>query len=176
MPRRILVSRKSRTRKGEFANEIRGKTAKDDKIFSEKEEVMKRVIVLAVVLVVVIIGGVLIFRALSHGRETAVKTAVKNEFLAIQDELKTGAKLYDVRTAAEFASGHFAGAVDWPVEEMQDGKLPAVAKTAKIYVYCRSGVRAGRAAQILTATGFTAVENLGGLQDVEKMGGELVKD
>jgi rhodanese-related sulfurtransferase len=90
--------------------------------------------------------------------------------------VKNGAHLYDVRTADEYKSGHFAGALNWSLQDMQAGKLPGVAKDAKIYVYCHSGNRSGQATTILAQSGYTNVTDLHGISAVESIGGKLVTD
>ena len=76
------------------------------------------------------------------------------------------ATLLDVRTPAEFAEGYIAGAVNIAVEELADrvSELPAD-KAAPIIVYCRSGRRSAIAAATLIDLGYTAVYDLGGIQD-----------
>jgi len=112
---------------------------------------------------------------------TKPKTAVATTktapltFETIQDEIKNGEKLYDVRTPDEFTAGHFANAENFPLQDLQAGKLPDVAKTTKIYVHCRTGVRSAEAAKILRENGFANVVDLHGLADIEKIGGELIK-
>jgi len=72
--------------------------------------------------------------------------------------------LVDVRTAGEFKEGHIKGAVLIPVDEITsraEKELPD--KNAAIVVYCRSGVRAARAAQSLADMGYTNVYNMGGI-------------
>jgi rhodanese-related sulfurtransferase len=44
-----------------------------------------------------------------------------------------------------------------------------------VYTYCKAGGRAGRAKDILNSEGYTA-QNLGGLSDWEKLGGEVVNE
>ncbi len=96
-------------------------------------------------------------------------------FAAIQDEIKQGALLLDVRTSEEFAAGHFENATNLPLAKIQAGQYPNVDKNTTIYVYCRSGNRSAQAKQLLEKAGFAKVEDLGGLEDVEKMGGNLNK-
>ena len=93
-----------------------------------------------------------------------------------QDEeaVASGAKLYDVRTADEFASGHFAKAENWSLQDMQAGKMPTVAKDTKIYVYCHSGNRSSQSAALLQQAGYTNVTDLHGVANVESLGGKLV--
>lgn len=96
-------------------------------------------------------------------------------FASIQSDVKLGAKLYDVRTAAEYKAGHFENAINFSLQDMQAGKLPDVAKDNKVYVYCQSGNRSAQAAAILKQAGFTNVIDLGGLQDVQSTGGKLIQ-
>ena len=74
----------------------------------------------------------------------------------------------DVRTEPEFAEGHPEGAINVPLSRIGAGGmmpngdfLPVVealfAKDAKIIVGCKSGGRSMRAAQELSAAGFTNV-------------------
>ena len=73
--------------------------------------------------------------------------------------------LLDVRSAQEYAADHVAGAVNIPhdvVRERISEYVPGQATT--IYVYCRSGKRAGVALEALVAAGYATVVNLGGLE------------
>ncbi len=72
--------------------------------------------------------------------------------------------LVDVRTPKEFAEGHIANAINIDVNQPDFGNNPTfgTAKKSKpIAVYCRSGKRSLKAANILSEKGFT-VYNLGG--------------
>ena len=81
--------------------------------------------------------------------------------------------LIDVRTEIEWNEGHAKGAVHFELSKIQEGETPAVSKDAEIYLYCRSGSRSGVAKEILKKEGFTNVENLGGLDDWQALGGGL---
>jgi rhodanese-related sulfurtransferase len=74
-----------------------------------------------------------------------------------------GARLVDVRSPGEFASGHLPGAVNIPVGEVgrRTGELGPPDTT--VVVYCASGMRSAAAASALRKQGFKAVHNLGGL-------------
>ena len=67
----------------------------------------------------------------------------------------------DVRTPEEFADGHYQGAVNHELLLLEDELMPEYPKDAAIYVYCRRGVRAEKAKEILTNNGFTNVINIG---------------
>ena len=109
-------------------------------------------------------------RAVEQLREMMARVS---EFAVIQSKIKDGAQLLDVRTAEEFDSGHFAGAINLDVEDIIAGKLPDAAKDTQLYVYCRSGNRSAQAVSLLKQAGFTNITDLGGLADVESIGGTL---
>lgn len=74
-----------------------------------------------------------------------------------------GALLVDVRSKAEFASGHIDGAVNIPVSELE-ARLPELGdKQSSIVLYCRSGARSARAKSFLESQGYTTVANLGAM-------------
>ncbi|CAN5545060.1 hypothetical protein BH09MYX1_BH09MYX1_16300 [soil metagenome] len=77
--------------------------------------------------------------------------------------VKAGAKLIDVRTRAEFAGGHIEGAVNLPVQELEERITEAGPKDATYVVYCASGMRSARAKGILRASGRTNVHDLGSM-------------
>lgn len=83
---------------------------------------------------------------------------------AMADIAAAKATLIDVRTPEEFAAGHAKDAVNLNSVDIQAGKLPQMAKDTKIYLYCRTGHRAGLVLPILKEAGFTDVTNLGGFQ------------
>jgi rhodanese-related sulfurtransferase len=72
-------------------------------------------------------------------------------------------QLIDVRTPEEFASGHIAGSVNIPVQDLNQ-RLGEISKDTPVVLYCRSGNRSAQAAQILDNEGFTGVYDLGGIQ------------
>lgn len=89
-----------------------------------------------------------------------------------KQEIANDAVVIDVRTASEFAEGHLPGAQLVPVQEMP-ARLKDIQEMVKgdlsrpIVVYCRSGGRATRAAQMLHDAGFQNVTNGGGLRDLQ---------
>lgn len=71
-----------------------------------------------------------------------------------------GVKVVDVRTPAEFETGHVPGAVNIPVDQVaaRAGELgPA---STPLLLYCRSGRRSGAAVQALREKGFTRLYDL----------------
>lgn len=134
---------------------------------------MKRIII-SIIAVVAVFGGVAWFanKGSDEGKVAGVSSRV-SEFEQVQQAVKNGAKLYDVRTATEYEAGHFENALNWSLQDMQAGKLPDVSKDTKLYVYCRSGNRSGQATKLLEQAGYTNVTDLHGLTNVEAMGGKL---
>lgn len=126
-------------------------------------------IIIAVVSVAVIAVGVVAVNSNNQPSSASDTTS----FSAIQTDVKAGAKLYDVRTSQEFATGHITGATNWSLQDMQAGKIPNVGKTAKLYVYCQSGNRSSQATALLKEAGYTNVIDLGGIQDIQAAGGTL---
>ena len=76
-----------------------------------------------------------------------------------------GARLLDVRSPEEFAGGHLPGAIHIPVDELQARIYELEPRDAGVVVYCRSGRRSARAAELLRTSGFDAVHDLGSMSD-----------
>jgi len=64
-----------------------------------------------------------------------------------------GLALVDVRTPVEFAEVHVPQARNVPLDQLQSGAVP-VAKNQPVYLLCRSGQRATKAAEQLAKQGF----------------------
>lgn len=79
-----------------------------------------------------------------------------------------GATLVDVRTSAEFASGHVKGSVNIPLDRIPD-KFNNLKGKKHIIVFCRSGNRSSQAKSFLEQKGFTNVTNGGTWQDINKL-------
>lgn len=84
----------------------------------------------------------------------------------INDLIKAGAKVVDVRSTDEYADEHFNGALNIPVDQIQSRLDEIGDKTAPVVLYCASGARSAFATRILKAAGFTNVTNAGGLYDM----------
>ncbi len=67
----------------------------------------------------------------------------------------------DVRTPEEYAAGHIPGAKLIPLDELEQ-RLAEVPRDRQVYLYCRSGHRSAKAAEILAKHGFTNIENVQG--------------
>jgi rhodanese-related sulfurtransferase len=80
--------------------------------------------------------------------------------------MNQGALLIDVRSQAEYDSGHILDARHVPQEQVaQAGETLKKYKEKVVIACCESGMRSGAAARVLRSQGFTKVANLqGGLQ------------
>lgn len=79
--------------------------------------------------------------------------------------LAEGATVLDVRTAGEFRSGAYAGAINVPVQELE-ARVAKVPKDRPVVVYCASGARSAMAVRILKKAGHARVLNAGGLRNM----------
>lgn len=82
----------------------------------------------------------------------------------------SNAVVLDVRTKAEYDSGHIDGAILMPNVTADADELD---KTKNYYVHCRVGGRSALASQMLINKGFENVFNLNG--PIEEVGIELIK-
>ena len=78
------------------------------------------------------------------------------------DLLRHGALVIDVRSPAEFNSGHLAEAINLPLGEVATA-LPARVKNKNqvLLLHCASGMRSGLAQKQLRRLGYVNVFNLG---------------
>lgn len=108
--------------------------------------------------------------------EPAAKTPQVNAVTMqrVESDMKQGGILIDVRTPEEYAAGHVDKAVNLSLQDIEAGARPGVDKTDTVYVYCRSGSRASQAKAILERDGYTDVINLGGVEEMTKLGGKIV--
>lgn len=87
----------------------------------------------------------------------------KGEPVKAWQMINEGALLVDVRTPDEYKQGHLSGAKLIPVKEVEKRVAEfGEDKSRPIVVYCKRGIRSGRAEQTLLKLGFTNVLNGGG--------------
>ncbi len=82
-----------------------------------------------------------------------IKEALVGESVDFQALIKEGALVVDVRTTAEFGSGHIKGSKKIPLHLLNDRLKELKNKT--VILRCRSGARAGQAKNILIRNGIT---------------------
>lgn len=90
---------------------------------------------------------------------------------SIEDKIKAGALVIDVRTPEEFQDEHFDGAVNIPVEDVMRRLSEFGDKSKPVVVYCATGSRSAYAARFLRSAGYADVINAGGLYDMPGYGG-----
>ena len=102
-----------------------------------------------------IVTGVLFFLWTSRGSFDDAAT--------LKAKVQQGALLVDVRSPQEYKSAHIEGAINIPVNQVQQRLKEFGAKEQEIIVYCKSGGRSSRAQNILQTQGYQHVYNLGGI-------------
>ncbi|MGB5943397.1 MAG: rhodanese-like domain-containing protein [Leeuwenhoekiella sp.] len=72
--------------------------------------------------------------------------------------------LLDVRTPEEFKAGHIDRAINYNYLDTENFKkqVDSLSKNRPVYIYCRSGNRSGRAADLMKEMGFTKIFDLKG--------------
>jgi rhodanese-related sulfurtransferase len=83
-----------------------------------------------------------------------------------------GAKVVDVRTAEEFASGHVPGAINIPYDQIARRASEIGPPSTPVVLYCRTGRRSGIAVEALQKAGY---EKLYDFRSVTAWPGELAK-
>lgn len=93
----------------------------------------------------------------------APKAAPMTQEQFLEHQAKHPEQLFvlDVRTPEEYAEGHVPGAVNVPHDQI-GARLAEVPKDKDVVLYCRSGRRAGIAADVLAANGYTRLSHLEG--------------
>ena len=100
----------------------------------------------------VVFVGFWVFRKLRQ-----VKPELAHEWV------ERGAVLLDVRSEAEFASGHLPGAINVPLPVLTRQTDGVGEVTKPVVVYCASGMRSALAERVLKRAGFTQVADLGSM-------------
>ncbi|MEO2167396.1 MAG: rhodanese-like domain-containing protein [bacterium] len=98
-----------------------------------------------------------------------VREVTRTEVLAFSSA-SDAPLLLDVRSAEEFAGGHIAGAVHIPHAEIRARFAELGQPPREVVVYCRSGRRAGIAAEVLVESGFTVGHLTGDMLGWEEAG------
>ena len=79
----------------------------------------------------------------------------------LQELIKDGAQLIDVRSTMEFNQGAINGAINLPITSIQHN-TDTIDQSKPVLLYCRSGQRSGMVKQFLISLGFEDVYNIGG--------------
>lgn len=93
---------------------------------------------------------------------------VKTDGTSLEDKLTQNPFLVDVRSKDEFNSGSCKGALNIPVDQIQNN-LSKFKDKKNIVVFCRSGMRSSHAKSILEKNGISNVTNGGTLDNVQRL-------
>jgi rhodanese-related sulfurtransferase len=88
-----------------------------------------------------------------------MKSITTTELAALTDVV-----IIDVREEDEFAGGHAAGALNFPLSSFAE-HFEEISKDETIYVICQAGGRSARACDYLSGQGYDAVNVEGGTGD-----------
>lgn len=93
---------------------------------------------------------------------------MKKPQISFRELADAGAVILDVRTPAEFRSGHIQGAVNIPLDELKAGMAGLKKRGKPVITCCRSGARSALACQALKKAGLEAY-NGGAWNSLEKL-------
>ncbi|MBB6273986.1 phage shock protein E [Pedobacter cryoconitis] len=98
-----------------------------------------------------------------------VTTQLSQKLLA---QIASGdAYLVDVRTAEEYKGSHLKYAKNIDIKSADFGtEISKLNKNKRVYLYCRSGSRSGKATDTLQTFGYKRGYNIGGLDSLAKSG------
>lgn len=91
------------------------------------------------------------------------------------NDVPEDAVVLDVREDYEWVAGHAEDAIHIPLDQLP-ARLGELDPDEDLYVICRTGGRAFRAAQWLTGQGYTAIFVAGGMDQWLESGRPLVSD
>lgn len=109
-------------------------------------------------ILLIIVGAFLIYTVYTWLYQRKIVKALNEE------EFRAGyrkAQLIDVREPNEFDAGHVVGARNIPLSQMKM-RLKEIRPDKPVYLYCQSGARSGRAAQLLYKKGYKDLSHLQG--------------
>ena len=90
-----------------------------------------------------------------------VMDVTPDDVQARQQQAHADLYVLDVRSPEEYAGGHVPGAVNIPYDQIAS-RLAEVPKDKDVVLYCKSGRRAGIAAEVLANQGYTRLQHLEG--------------
>ncbi|WP_413063261.1 rhodanese-like domain-containing protein [Siminovitchia sp. 179-K 8D1 HS] len=108
--------------------------------------------------IIVLLGAIIAFSLYNYFQQKKIlKTLTEEEFRAGYRK----AQLIDVREQKEFEGGHILGARNIPMSQLKM-RMKEIRPDKPVYLYCQSGMRSGRAAQMLYRKGYRQLYHLQG--------------
>ncbi|WP_353183763.1 rhodanese-like domain-containing protein [Parapedobacter lycopersici] len=106
--------------------------------------------------------------------QESAKTVQADRFAHYMDSLAVY-QLVDVRTNAEFKEGHISGAKQLDINKASfERRVSRLDRDQSVLLYCRTGKRSHRAAQLLEQLGFREIIELdGGVTSWKESGHDL---
>lgn len=86
----------------------------------------------------------------------------------VEELIKNGATIVDVRTRGEYAGGHVRGSVNIPLDQLSAQLSRLKDKEKPIVTCCASGMRSGAARNFLRSQGYNNVHNGGSWLSLRK--------
>jgi len=132
---------------------------------------MKKILIISATAIVFCAASVGLFFTVNGDKQPPVNPQAST---VVKGAKTINGQLIDVRTPEEFAASHAQDAINIPLASIQAGDFSKIDKGKSLYLYCRTGNRAGQAKIILEKAGYKNITNIGGLLDWQKQGGAVV--
>jgi rhodanese-related sulfurtransferase len=81
--------------------------------------------------------------------------------------IQSGAQIIDVRSAAEYQSGHIKNSINIPLPDIA-ASLQKIKKDRPVITCCASGMRSASAKALLKSNGYSEVYNGGGWMNLQQ--------
>jgi len=119
---------------------------------------MKKYLLIIIIILLALSGYYILTKNINKNTSDEItKTSVQAE--------SVDGQLIDVREPDEYTANHADGAINIPLGDILNGDFSKIDQNKPIYVYCRTGNRAGQAKVALEKAGYKNVTNVGGLSD-----------
>ena len=138
---------------------------------------MRRLIIIITIIITLFVGIILLSNHQPNNSDpskTNVANIVDQEPTTIVGSISsTNGQLIDVREPEEYKASHADNAINIPLSDILNSDYSGIDTSRPIYLYCRSGNRAGQAKIALEQAGYKNVTNLGGLYDWVEQDGKV---